>query len=57
LVPNPSEQRILERMKALRAEGVSYSGIANELNDSGVPSKAGGAWHPFAVQKILDRER
>jgi site-specific DNA recombinase len=57
LVPNTSEQRILERMKALRAEGVSYSGIANELNGDGVLSKSGGQWHPFAIQKILARER
>jgi site-specific DNA recombinase len=57
LVPNVAEQRILERMKALRSEGMSYSGIANELNGEGVVSKSGGQWHPFAVQKILDRER
>ncbi len=57
MVPNPGEQRIIARMWALRAEGVSYSGIANELNEDGVVAKAGGQWHPFAVQKILVRER
>ena len=53
LVPNASEQRVLARMRGLRERGTSYSGIADELNASSVPSKTGGTWHPFAVQKIL----
>jgi hypothetical protein len=54
-VPNAGEQRCLERIRGLRADGISYSGIANELNASSVPSKTGGTWHAFAVQKILMR--
>jgi DNA invertase Pin-like site-specific DNA recombinase len=53
LVPNQAEQRVLERMRTMRAERTSYSGIANELNDAGIPAKQGGAWHPFSVQKVL----
>jgi site-specific DNA recombinase len=56
LVPNTSEQRVLERMRTLRSQGESYQGIANELNDEGIPAKLGGLWHPFAVQKILNQK-
>jgi DNA invertase Pin-like site-specific DNA recombinase len=53
LIPNASEQRIVERMKAFRGEGESYASIANELNDESIPAKSGGLWHPFSIQSIL----
>ncbi|HEY6345101.1 MAG TPA: recombinase family protein [Bryobacteraceae bacterium] len=53
LVLNAAEQAILERLKALRKAGNSYSRIAKELNAEDVPSKTGGIWHPFSVQKVL----
>jgi DNA invertase Pin-like site-specific DNA recombinase len=56
LVANAEEQRSLQRIRRLRADGMSYSGIANELNAASVPSKTGGTWHAFAVQKIVSRK-
>jgi DNA invertase Pin-like site-specific DNA recombinase len=53
LVPNTQEQAVLKRIKALRAAAVSFHGIADTLNADGVPSKTGGQWHGFTVQKML----
>lgn len=54
LVENEGEQAVIVRMKSLRTTGESFSSIANTLNADSVPSKKGGVWHPFAVQKIVE---
>jgi DNA invertase Pin-like site-specific DNA recombinase len=53
LVLEPSEQATLTRLRALRAGGMSFNRCADELNAEGVPSKLGGQWHPFTIQKVL----
>jgi hypothetical protein len=50
LVPNYKEQGVL---RLFRVNGFSYRAIANKLNDEHLPSKNGGTWHPFSVQKVL----
>ncbi len=55
LVPVPAEQEALRRIQDLRGQGYSYSRIASALNAEGVPAKNGGAWHPYAVQRIYQR--
>ena len=50
------EQQILEQVRTLRAEGLSYHKIAARLNQQQVSPRAGTRWHPFSVQKILNRE-
>jgi hypothetical protein len=47
------ERQIVERMKALRADGVAYDRIAAQLNAEGIRPRRGAKWHPFSVSKIL----
>ena len=47
------EQEVIERMKALRAEGLGFDRIAVRLNDEGVPTRTRGRWHGVAVNRIL----
>lgn len=55
LIPNPAELEAIERMTALRAEGVSLRRIAQVLTAQGVPTKTGAAWSGQAVHRILAR--
>jgi len=54
--PNKREQKIIRQMKAMRENGASFNQITKWLTSSGVPTKAGGAWHHFTVSEILKRE-
>lgn len=49
------ESPVLERMKALRSEGLGFDRIARRLNDEGVPTRSRGRWHGFGVNQILAR--
>lgn len=51
LLPNPAEQRVLARIKELRGQGLSYAGIADQLNAEGIQSKNGGFWHATQIQR------
>src|SRR5262249_15854474 len=44
LVANANEQQIIAYMRQLRAEDMSYRGIASRLGHEGIPSKRGGQW-------------
>lgn len=56
LVANPEEQRVLLRMKQLRAEGLSFQEIANRLTADSVPTKLGGApWTAKVVWSTVRR--
>jgi site-specific DNA recombinase len=56
LVANDAEQALIARMKAMRADGMSFARIANQLNADKVPTKRGGkTWASMTVKKILDR--
>jgi hypothetical protein len=44
LVPNPTEQRQLAKMRKMRAEGASYPAIGNAIGKQ-----------PMSVKRILDR--
>src|SRR5439155_24729986 len=43
LLPQASEQKVLARMRRLRARGHTYRAIGQSLNRSGTPAKKGGA--------------
>jgi DNA invertase Pin-like site-specific DNA recombinase len=47
------EQPILERMKALRASGLSVDNVAAALNAGGVQTRSGGLWYGATVNRIL----
>ena len=53
LLPQASEQKVLARMRRLRARGHSYRAIAQSLNRSGTPAKKGGAWFASSVLSAL----
>lgn len=53
----PGEKAILERLKALRADGATYEAIASALNGEGVePRQAGKKWHTGYIHRLLRRE-
>lgn len=50
------ETAIIERMRALKAEGLGFDKLAERLNQEGVPTRTRGLWHGRAVNRILSRE-
>jgi DNA invertase Pin-like site-specific DNA recombinase len=54
LVANAREQMVIARMRRLRAEGLSYRGIATRLDD-GIQPKRGRRWIHTTVKGILAR--
>jgi DNA invertase Pin-like site-specific DNA recombinase len=55
LVENAREQQIIARVRRLRAEGLSYRGIANRLDEEGILPKRGRRWIHTTVKGILAR--
>jgi DNA invertase Pin-like site-specific DNA recombinase len=47
------EAMILDRMKALRAQGMAVDTIAAKLNTEGLKSRSGKLWYGATVNKIL----
>ena len=47
------EAGALERMKALRAEGLGFDRIAERMNAESVPTRTGRAWHGVVVNRIV----
>ncbi|MCB9764450.1 MAG: recombinase family protein [Alphaproteobacteria bacterium] len=56
LVEVPEELSVLERMKALRARGLSYQRVAATLDAEGLPTRKGKPWASSSVRQILRRE-
>ncbi|HKO20697.1 MAG TPA: recombinase family protein [Acidobacteriaceae bacterium] len=48
-----AERAALERIRALRVDGLSFEGIAERLNAEGVPTRMGKRWHGVVVNRIL----
>jgi DNA invertase Pin-like site-specific DNA recombinase len=53
LVADPSEQRILQRVRELAASGASLRTIAATLTTEGYPTRRGGRWQPTQIARIL----
>lgn len=52
----PIVQRILKlRRKPRGGNRLSYAGIADRLNDDGIPTRSGGEWQPSTVQNVVKR--
>jgi DNA invertase Pin-like site-specific DNA recombinase len=51
------EAAALERIQALRKEGLGFDRIAARLNKEGVPSRTGRPWHGFVVNRILTGQK
>lgn len=57
LVPNEREQEVIAVMRSLRARGMSYRRMAEELELLRIPTKNGGdRWHFRTVRLIMARE-
>jgi DNA invertase Pin-like site-specific DNA recombinase len=47
---------VLERVRALRAEGLTLEAVAAACQEEGLPTPKGGkAWHPTTVRRLLER--
>lgn len=58
LVPDPREQAILSRIKAMRAEGKSYLAITEALEKDRILNRAGKvAWHKTTIVRLLAAEK
>ena len=55
LEPEPAEQEVIDRVKALRAEGLTLQAITDRLNSDGTPAR-GKRWHLTTVARLLKRE-
>ena len=55
LVENPDEQEAVRLIGKLRADGMSYRGIAAELEARGVRTAKGGKWEAMTVYQIVKR--
>jgi DNA invertase Pin-like site-specific DNA recombinase len=53
LLLDPTEQKVLARIRRLRGTGKSYRAIAQSLNRSGTPAKKGGSWFASSVRSAL----
>ena len=51
----PGEKAVVERMRALRAEGLGFDRLAAKLNEEKHRTRKGTAWHGFTVNRILSR--
>jgi DNA invertase Pin-like site-specific DNA recombinase len=51
----PGENRVLERMRALRGEGLGFDRLAAQLNAEGLQTRKGTPWHGYAINRILGR--
>ena len=49
----PGETDVIERMKALRAEGLGFDRIAAQMNAEGIETRTRGKWHGVMVNRIL----
>lgn len=53
LVENPNEQKALELIRELRAKGLSFRKIANELESRGIETKKGrSTWQPKTISNL-----
>src|SRR5215468_12379768 len=55
LVPNAREQQAIARVRRLRAQGMSYCGIATRLEHEGIRPKRGRRWAHTTVKSVLTR--
>jgi hypothetical protein len=53
LVADPSEQRILQRVRELADSGASLRTIAATLTTGSYPTRRGGRWQPTQIARIL----
>ncbi|MBM4327965.1 MAG: recombinase family protein [Deltaproteobacteria bacterium] len=53
LEPDPAEQGVIHRMRGLRAQGVSYRGIADKLTEEGTMTRKATRFRETQIIRIL----
>ncbi len=53
----PGEAEILKEIRNLADSGETPTGVARTLNERGVRGRGGKPWHPYAVSRILGRQK
>jgi site-specific DNA recombinase len=56
IIEHPEEQSILEAIRSLSAAGYTAQQIKKELDDRGLKTRSGTAWHHGTIRRIIDRE-
>ena len=56
-IENEPEQKIIQKMKELRLQSLSYRQISDELNKLKIPTRRGKPWIMMSVRVILVREK
>ena len=56
LIPIPEEREVIQKIKSLRAEGLSFAKIAQRLNAVQTPARRNGTWRVNRICIILHRE-
>ena len=51
------ENEVIERMKALKTEGLGFDRIAARMNAEGLGTRTRGKWHGVMVNRILKAQR
>ena len=51
----PGEEVVVERIRQLRAEGLSLQKIAEALDAEKLPTRSGAKWSKMAIKNVLDR--
>ncbi|MXZ45688.1 MAG: recombinase family protein [Chloroflexi bacterium] len=49
----PYQAAVVRRIFQRYAESRSFSAVASELNDAGIPAFAGGFWYPITIRRML----
>lgn len=52
-VANDAELAVVNRIRAMRQQGISLRQIAATFNEELVPTKRGGKWHLVTIQQVL----
>lgn len=47
------EAAVIDRMKALRTQGIGFDRIAAKLNEDGISTRTRGKWHGLVINRIL----
>ena len=54
--PPAIDDAVEQRIREERASGATLRGIADHLNDDGIPTARGGRWRASTLQRVLARE-
>lgn len=58
LIDNLAEQKVIDDILEMRAQGMSFPKIAKALTDRGVPTKRGGAqWNQATINGLVRRHK